>query len=246
MTKTKGAPRPDHIAELTRGAQLPFNPIKEQHLSVILETISFAWQELQAVGATALLTGDEAEVNALLEPRLNHYCQSQPFWKDLIHSVHRGRESMSYDGGKLEPRPDLSFVFKHGNRNFPIVVECKIIDYPNSKSVDLYCKKGIARFVCGDYAWANREAIMLAYVRDGSNIEQRLMPHLLKSAKQASDTFQTKSHPRPRPDIHPTIHCTKHERSFRYLPEVDAKKPGTINLFHLWLDWVALKTEGLD
>ena len=111
MTTTKGAPRPDHIAELTRGTRLPLAPIREEHLSIILETITCAWQELSASSAPTLQCGDEAEVSALLDPRLNHFCQSQPLWKDLVHSVHRGRESVNHDGSKLELRPDLSFIF---------------------------------------------------------------------------------------------------------------------------------------
>jgi hypothetical protein len=235
MTKTKGVPRPDHIAELTRGAHLPLDPVRSEHLSVILETITCAWQELHASGAAALFKGDEAEVNALLDPRLNYYCQSHPLWKDLVHSVHRGRESMSYDGGKLEKRPDLSFVFLHGNRNFPMVVECKIVDHPNEKSVSLYCEKGIARFVCGDYAWASREAVMLAYVRDGTTVPSKLTPHLASEAKLVPDPFQTTSYPVPRTDLHSTVHHSEHQRSFSYPSVVNGTVPGPISLFHLWL-----------
>lgn len=235
MTTTKGAPRPDHIAELTIGTRLPLASICKEHLSVILENISRAWQELQATGAPALQNGDEAEINALLDPRLNHFCQSQPLWKDLVHSVHRGRESMSYDGSKIELRPDLSFILLHGNRHFPMALECKIIDHPNSKTVGLYCTNGIARFVVGDYAWANREAIMLAYVRDGSSLSAKLVPHLAKNAKTKPDRLQTISHPQSRIDIHPTVWQTEHERSFSYMTTVDGNNPGPISLFHLWL-----------
>jgi hypothetical protein len=235
MTTIKGAPRPNHIAELTKGTRLPLDPVKDEHLSVIFETISCAWQELCANGAASQTDGDEAEVNALLDPRLNHYCQSQPLWKDLVHSVHRGRESMSYDGSKLEKRPDLSFIFLRGNRNFPMTVECKIIDHPNSKTIGLYCVNGIARFVCGDYAWANREAIMLAYVRDGSTVPAKLLPHLDHSGKTALDPLQTISVPLPRTDLHPAVYHSEHNRNFTYLSTVDGTKPGAIGLFHLWL-----------
>ena len=246
MTKTKGAPRPDHIANLTIGAKLPLDPLDDAHLSLILEVVSQAWRELCNEGLTALYSGIETEVSALLGPRLNNLRDSNAMWSSLVSNVGLGSEAFNFNGKKLQTKPDLHFILTRRNANFPLIVECKIIDHPNSKSVDLYCTKGIARFICGDYAWANREAIMIAYVRDGSTIQQRLAPHLVKSAKQAPDPFQTKSHPCPRPDIHPTIHCTEHERSFRYLPEGDAKNPGTINLLHLWLDPVVLETKGLD
>ena len=232
--RTEGS-RPDHIAELTRGARLPLEPIPDAHLSVIFETIIQAWQELQSIGAVALHQGDEAEVNALLEPRLNHYCQSLPFWKDVVHSVQRGRESMSYNGAKLEKRPDVSLIFFHGNRNFPLVVECKIIDQPNQKGVGLYCSNGISRFINGDYAWANKQGVMLGYVRDGSTVATKLAPYLSKKANLSPDPFQTISHPLPRPEISPMIQHSEHNRSFAYLPEVDGAVPGSISLFHLWL-----------
>lgn len=230
-----GEPRPDHIAELTRGVRLPLDPIDEVHLSIILETISVAWEELLVSGAPALLTGDEAEVNALLEPRLNHFCQARPLWKDLVHSVHRGRESMSYNGARIEDRPDLSLSFTNGNRNFPLSIECKIIDYPNAKRVDLYCKNGIARFVRGEYGWTHREAIMLAYARDGSTVTTRLVPHLARCATLSPDDLQTASHPVPRPDVHPTAYHSSHQRNFSYPSEAGGAPPGPISLFHLWL-----------
>ncbi|QNQ10127.1 hypothetical protein [Sphingomonas alpina] len=235
MNMAIGQPRPNHIAELTVGTRLPLDQINDAHLSVILETISLAWSDLLAGGAPALLSGNEAEVNALLEPRLNHLCQTQPLWKDLIHSVHRGRESMSYNGAKIEGRPDLSLVFTAGNRNFPLSVECKIIDYPNAKRVGLYCTNGIARFVAGEYAWAHRTAIMLAYVRDGSSVTTRLVPHLAKCATASPDAMQTISQPAPRLDIHPTVQHSSHQRNFSYLSKAGDTPPGPINLFHLWL-----------
>lgn len=235
MNMVTGKPRPDHIAELTMGARLPLNQVGDVHLGIILETIALAWSELVADGASTLLSGSEAEVNALLEPRLNHLCQTQPLWKDLVHSVHRGRESMSYNGAKIENRPDLSLVFTTGNRNFPFSIECKIIDHPNGKSIGLYCKNGICRFISGDYAWAHRTAVMLAYVRDGSSLATKLSPHLAESAASSSDAMQTISQPSPRPDIHPTAQHSSHNRNFSYLPNVDGKSPGPIDIFHLWL-----------
>lgn len=236
MTVAAGSHHPDHIAELTRGITLPLAPINSAHLSVILETISVAWAELLNGGAPALTSGNEVEVNALLCPRLNHFCDTQPYWKDIIHSVHRGVESVSYDGSALENKPDLSLVFKYGSRNFPLAIECKIIDHPNSKSANLYCSKGVARFVQGDYAWAHREAIMLAYVRDGSTVMTKLVPQFAKAAKIAPDPFQTISHPAPQVALHPTVHHSSHHRSFSYLANASANAPpGPISLYHLWL-----------
>ena len=235
MTTTMGKPRPDHIAALTKGYHLPLDPLASQHIAIILETVSRAWRELCGEGAVALTSGIEAEVNALLGPRLNRFRDFDPLWAALVSSVAQGRESINYNGTKLEPRPDMTFVLTRRNANFPLVAECKIIDHPNGKTVGLYCSKGIARFVRGDYAWASREAIMLGYVRDGSSVPLSLAPQLTSSAKASPDPLQTTSHPRSRADIHLAVHLTQHQRKFSYTVEVDGTGPGPINLFHLWL-----------
>ena len=63
---TKGEPRPDHIALLTRDTTLPLARIEDEHLDVILKAITAAWQDLQALGKPALTQGSEPEVNAAL------------------------------------------------------------------------------------------------------------------------------------------------------------------------------------
>lgn len=235
MTAARGKPRPDHIAELTRDCALPLDPIADELLGVILETISRAWDELRAGGAAVLRSGDEAEVNALLEPRLNHLRELSPLWGGLVSSIVRGRESMNYNGARLEPRPDLTLLLTRRNSNFPLTIECKIIDHANKKDVGLYCTKGLARFIDGEYAWANREAIMLAYVRDGSTVPSKLSPHLAKKGRAQPDPFLTIAMPALRVDIHPVAHFTAHSRAFRYLQNCNGTNPGDISLSHLWL-----------
>ncbi|MBL4808417.1 MAG: hypothetical protein JKY31_14200 [Rhodobacteraceae bacterium] len=200
-----------------------------------MEAIIKAWKELQSSKSSLLQLGSEAEVSALLEARLNQYCQSLPLWRDVVHSVQRGRESINHNGAKLEKRPDVSLVLLYGNRNFPMVVECKIIDQPNKKGTRLYCLEGISRFVCGDYAWASSQAMMLGYVRDGSTVSGKLSPYLTSKASIKPDPFQTLVPPQPRPDINPTVHHSQHKRSFEYLPSVNGTAPGPIDLYHLWL-----------
>jgi hypothetical protein len=228
-------PRPDHIALLTRDTPLPLAQIEDEHLQTILKTISVAWQELQALGTQALTNGEERDVNAPLDLQLNHMCRSDRKFKGLVHSVQRGRETMSYTGAALEKRPDLSFIFLHGDRNFPLAVECKIVDHPNRKTVRLYCNNGIARFVCGDYGWARCEAIMLAYVRDGATVANKLTPHLQAQSSKKPDPFLTMSGPEPVPSLHPTAQRSVHQRTFQYLDVVEGTEPGPISLWHLWL-----------
>jgi hypothetical protein len=235
MTKATSQPRPDQVVALTRGLALPLPPIADAHLSVVLETISAAWNELINEGQQALTTGNEAEINALLEAQLNHHCHTNLIWSQLVGSVARGKETVSYNGAQLETRPDLSIYLTGCYPNFPIVVECKLIDHPNGKGVDLYCNNGVARFVSGQYSWAKREAIMLGYVRDGSSVQSKLTPHLAKLSNAKPDPLATTASPNSRTQVHPVAQFTEHARNFTYLPEAGGTSPGKITLSHLWL-----------
>jgi hypothetical protein len=225
----------DQVAVFVNGLSLPLDAIPDENLTIILETICSAWQSLITNGSEILTSGDEKNVTALLEASLIHLCKTDPLFKGLVSIVARGVESRNFDSTKIELRPDLSIYLTDPKRPFPLILECKLIDHPNGKDVSLYCSKGIARFVNGDYAWTNREAIMLAYVRDGSTVQQCLASHLLKSAKSKPDPFQTTSHPVARPEVHPAVHQSSHDRNFTYLSVVDGTEPGVIGLFHLWL-----------
>lgn len=228
-------PRPGHIANLTTGTKFPLKPIDNDHISVILSTVLQAWQELLNEGSNVLQTGSETEVSALLGPRLNQLRDSDSKWANLVSAVSFGSEAINYDGSRIQTKPDLHFILTRRNANFPLIVECKLIDYPRKKDVHLYCTKGIVRFVAGDYAWTNREAIMIAYVRDGSTIQQRLVPHLITASQKNSDPQQTISPPVHCPDIHPLAYQSEHRRSFKYLAGVNGDEPEPISLFHLWL-----------
>jgi hypothetical protein len=229
-------PRDDQIAELTRGQRFPLDPVAEAHLDVIFETLARVWQELKAERSQAVTDGSEAEINALMESRLNDLWRTDPLWSQMVTSVARGKESLSFDGTHLEKRPDLSIYLTGKHPSFPIVVECKLIDHASGKGVDLYCSNGIARFVSGQYAWANREAFLIAYIRDGSSVEEHLTPLLATSAKLQPDPWQTSGLPARVIGVRSSVPSSRHFRSFRYPAATGADDPGDIALWHLWLN----------
>jgi hypothetical protein len=116
-----------------------------------------------------------------------------------------------------------------------LVVECKILDKPSGKKIEMYCNDGLARFVRGEYAWASLEAFMLAYVRDGSTILSSLSPLLAQSQALKPDVFQTDV----LPDLikHTSMHLARssHNRTFRYVSQTSQNNPGVIAIWHLWL-----------
>lgn len=225
-------PRPDHVAELTRGVVLPLQLLSVPHLQVITETIVDAWHHLTEIAANVLLQGSEAEITDLLVSRLNHLCTTAPLWSQLVRCVVRGREALSFDGTHLERRPDVSIYLTGLHPSFPFTVECKIISRGEAKTVALYCCHGVIRFVTGQYAWSDNTGMMLAYVRDGSTIPGELAPHLEKSAGLSPDPLKTSELPSQADQVHPLVYASKHKRNFSYL---SGGNPGGVVLHHLWL-----------
>lgn len=233
MTRTD-YPRPDFIAELTEGLQLPLEPIHSGYLRIIAAGLADAWEGLGRHHAEVLARGSEDEVNALMETRLLAMRDEDLIWAQLVDNVVRGRETINFDGRRLETRPDLSIFLSGRAVRFPLIVECKLIDQANGKGPDLYCGKGLVRFIEGDYAWASREGFMLAYVRDGASIVSSLLPFLTAN----STSFQTEALPS-------SIRCgaldlaiSRHERRFVYCGKPQGEVPGSIVLWHLWLPMV--------
>jgi len=226
--------RPDQVAELTRGLRLPLPEIEAVHLEVIAETLFQAYIDISATYSPTVRAGDEAEVTALMESRLTSMINQNQLWGQLVRCVVRGKESLSYDGSHLEKRPDLSLYLSHRHQGFPLVAEAKVIDAPNSKTEKLYCEKGISRYVKGEYAWGNREAFMIAYVRDGSSIGSKLTPHLSREKSRRPPKYLVEDLPIAAGSNGADLARSRHGRKFKYLGK-PRSKPGSISVWHLWL-----------
>lgn len=227
------SPRPDQIAELTRGLDLPLQAIDDVYLEIIAEGVAAAFSSLQGSAPKVVATGDEAEITSLLQARLNAMIEDDPLWGQLVASVVRGAESLSFDGAHLEKRPDLSIHLTARTRRFPLIAEAKIIDA--AKGEALYCSQGVKRFLDGEYGWGGREAIMIAYVRDKTSIVSRLSPYLSLPKHAASYAVESG------PDVMTTAAYdsarSRHGRDFVYAHTPSpANEPGTISLWHLWLN----------
>lgn len=229
-------PRPDQVAELTRGLQLPLPELSIVHLGIIAEGLQRAFDEVRAHAAATVASGSEAEVTALMEAQLNGMIEQDPLWQQLVLCVARGKESLSFDGSHLEKRPDLSIYLSNRHRSFPLIAEAKIVDATTSKTEALYCDKGLRRFVDGEYAWANREAFMLAYVRDGSSISSKLMPYLSRAVEQTPPGYLVEDLPVASGSGGSDLAQSRHGRNFVYVGSSSPPQlPGSISVWHLWL-----------
>lgn len=237
MSGTSLHPREDQIAELTRGLQLPLSPLNKIHLGFIAEMLARAWDDLMRTQLPTLMTGSEPEINTLMKARLNALLDGDTSLSSLVRVVSPGEEAVSFDASHLEKQPDLSIHLTDRNRNFPLVVECKLIEFSSGKTVKLYCDKGLVKFVKGEYAWAVREAFMLAYVRDGSSIKTTLTPRLKKYQKANPDPYCTENVPESANHSTLDLAFSSHGRGFPYPPPNN--KPGPISLWHLWVSGTA-------
>ena len=202
---------------------------------ILAERLRKAFDDLCMRKPSRVRTGTEPEVTALMQVRLNGMLNEDPLWQQLVVWVGRGPESVSFDGSHLEKRPDLSIVLSGAERRFPLIAEAKILDTAASKTARLYCENGIRRFVQGEYAWGNREAFMIGYVRDGTSIDPTLKDFLAKAAASDAERYSVEALPVPVGSGASDLAYTRHGRRFVYGNQIPPNRPGPIALWHLWL-----------
>jgi len=88
------------------------------------------------------------------------------------------------------------------------------MDNSTGKTEKLYCEKGIRRILNVEYAWATREAFMLAYIRDGSTISSKLTPLLSSAPTHDLTGYSVDEIPVPQGASSIDLARSKHSRSF--------------------------------
>jgi hypothetical protein len=226
----------DHLSELIRGQELPLPALDPSHAELILELLQQAYEGIKTDYPGAISSGDEKHLNSLMVDRLNHLVGDDPMAGLLVRAVSRGAETKNYDASRFEMRPDIQISLTSRKHLFPLIVECKLIDMPKGKTVDLYCRDGLARFTTGDYAWTNREAIMLAYVRDGASTTSHLHPFLATAMALSPPEYAVVSLPQKCVVLLPDAARSDHGRYFSYVHGAHrGKLPGNIAVWHLWV-----------
>ena len=124
---------------------------------------------------------------------------------------------------------------RYRTRRFPLVAEAKILDATASKTAALYCENGIRRFVEGEYAWANREAFMVGYVRDGSSIDSALKGVLSRAMASDPPGYLVEKLQVKKGSGASDFASTRHGRDFAYGGQDPPNSPGPISIWHLWL-----------
>ena len=223
--------------------KLPHPPINLRVCLIIEMALRKAWELMREKPRNGFDLNSALEdpiTQELQERLLNEVrkdCLVEGFDRQLFPAIPRAPKHPNYEGKYIDRMPDLAIALvDRKNIGLPsedeLFIECKPVDKTHPVG-QKYCHDGLIRFVRGDYAWAMVDAMMIGYVREGYNINPKLV-----KALQKSKTIITLQPPTPCIKSFPTAysevtHITRHDRSFPY-PESGEQAP-PITIRHLWL-----------
>ncbi|WP_319406288.1 hypothetical protein [uncultured Desulfosarcina sp.] len=227
------------IGFFTQGIEykLPHPKISLRIVLILCKVIRTAWQLLEETPPAGFVrkSADEKIITQLLveiiENRLRKNGDVDGFNCALFGKVIRDPKIANVDKMHPDKMPDIVFDLKRDQ--LPIFsdqdglfVECKPVDR-NHPILSCYCKKGLIRFVNGDYAWAMQDAMMVGYVKD--NYSFKKLASILNHedySRILNTTFNSSGDD-------PTIYISSHNRYFKW-PENNGQAC-PISVAHLWL-----------
>ncbi len=206
-----------------------------------------AFELLREEGFNLTASGEDdvtAGLRSVIDNNLRESGSVAGFSKHIYEPLVRQGQWANYNGAVLTKTPDLCFRLRHDeSAPRPVIpefdalfIECKPVDATHPAG-SKYCDDGLIRFVRGDYAWAMREGMMLAYARDGRTIAKNLIPAMSEAPRP--NTLKTVSLPAPLTSTGTTtcpvaeaIHVSRHRRGFPWLHNKGAATD--ITMYHLW------------
>lgn len=215
---------------------LPHPPIRLSVLLVIEHALCAAWDLLRMSPRAGfnLLTANEdgitLEFYEALFDRVFDKGIVQGFDRQLFSAVMREPKVRNYNYKHPDKMPDL-FICLVGrpigirNSQDGLFIECKPVDRHHAVR-EHYCKKGLSRFIRGEYAWAMTNAMMVGYARKGYTISSKLVG--ISSTILPRPCRQSKSGTN-----NEAVYYTQHARRFKYRETGKTAPPITIR--HLWL-----------
>ncbi len=215
---------------------LPHPQIPQRTVLLLCKVITRAWQLLEEMPPSnfILQSADEDTITRVLveiiENRLRKNGDVHGFNCALFGKVTRDQKIPNFDNKHPDKMPDIFFDLKRDQ--LPILsnqdglfVECKPVDREHP-ILSCYCKKGLIRFVNGDYAWAMQDALMVGYVK--GHYSFRKLASVFDATKSA--VLKTTNHSAI--DEY-TIYCSSHNRDFEWPVSLGQACP--IAVSHLWL-----------
>lgn len=229
-------------------SKLPYEKLGDLHIRAVEQAIRTAWKNLvthQAIHEIDLSTAIEVTISERLI-RIIDLIRRQdppliPAFSEYFETPQPDSALRNYKNDEID-YPDFVFRLKLNNKPglnglyFGLFVEAKLLTN-GSQTVGLYVRKGLKRFIDGEYAWAMPHAMLLGYKRSTTQqLPQALDSHFSKSGNSAK--FEVKSngakvckYTRGQPSAYSTIHGRD---TWNYIETGDS--PGDIEIIHLWLE----------
>ena len=215
---------------------LPHPPIHPRTILLLCKVIKRAWQLLIENPPSGFLlqsAGEDAitlELVYIIENVLRKRGEVAGFNFALFGKVIRGQEITNFDKTHPDKRPDIFFDLKRDK--LPVLsdqdglfVECKPVDHKHP-ILSCYCKKGLIRFVDGDYAWAMQDALMVGY--DKGDYSFGKLASVLDDGRNSA-FLNTTNHS----VVNEYMYRSNHKREFKWPKKRGQACP--INVSHLWL-----------
>ena len=223
---------------------LPHPPISWPLLVKIEEAIGAAWVLLRDHPPEGfdLKLAEENEITHKLQTALFDRVMRDRtvagFDRQVFTTGTRSSEIQNFDGSRRDMKPDLLIGFiDRPDVRMPsqdwLFIECKPVG-PKHEVTSHYCRKGIMRFVRGEYAWTMTQALMIGYASEGYDLEPKLKTVFAKDGNE----FRLESGPqecrRTEPSLFRSpVYESQHGRAFTY--PATGKPAPPITLRHLWL-----------
>jgi hypothetical protein len=226
----------------SEGFQLPHRALSIRSLLVVEQAVCAAWTLMREKPRASfdLAAADEDEVTHELYERLYDEVFDKGvvdgFDTEIFASVRREPKVRNYNGEHLDKMPDLLVEFVDRpvgamNSQHGLFIECKPVDATHTPGVH-YCDKGVVRFVRGDYAWAMRNAMMIAYARSGYTVSPKFSNALAERTALEAKAPPCECGNSKAGATSEVVYITEHRRTFTY---VNGSEPLTIVIRHLWL-----------
>jgi len=227
------------IGFFTHGIEyaLPHPQIPQRSVLLLCKVIKRAWQLLEKMPPSGFIlqSADEDTITQMLveiiENRLRKNGELEGFNCALFGKVTRDQKIPNVDKKHPDKMPDIFFDLRRDQLAIlsdqdGLFVECKPVDSKHP-ILSCYCKKGLVRFVNGDYAWAMQDALMVGYVKDHYSFTK--LASVLDDFKKSA-FLKTTNHAAI--DEY-AIYRSSHKREFEWPESRGQTCP--ISVSHLWL-----------
>jgi hypothetical protein len=217
---------------------LPHPQIPPQTIFLICKVIKRAWQILEKTPPSNFIIQSADEdtitqvlVDEIIENRLRKSGEVDGFNCALFGKVIREPKITNFNKKHPDKMPDIFFDLKRDQLSIlsnqdGLFVECKPVDQKHL-IFSCYCKKGLIRFIDGDYAWAMQDALMVGYVKTPYSFKKFAS---ILDDKKKNDDMRVIDH---NEDDEYSSYCSCHKREFEWPENRGHACP--VKISHLWL-----------